>query len=158
MANILSREKQVQVVSALAEGAGIRAIERMANVHRDTVMRLGVRVGQGCCRILDRIMRNITCDQLQLDEIWGFIKKKQKNVKPGEIDAGDIWTFIAIESESKPCRASRWASVTLRQQRRLSVTYLTDWQTVCRSVPMLWLPTWKRLRQASAATSIMLRS
>jgi IS1 family transposase len=105
MANILSREKQVRIISALAEDCSIRGIERMTGVHRDTIMRLGVRVGQGCCRILDRVMRNITCDQLQLDEIWGFIKKKQKNVKPEDVDAGDIWTFIAIENESKavPC-------------------------------------------------------
>lgn len=77
----------------------------MTGVHRDTIMRLGVRVGEGCCRILDRVMHNISCDQLQLDEIWGFIKKKDKNVKPGETDVGSIWTFIAIESESKavPC-------------------------------------------------------
>ncbi len=105
MANNLSFEKQTQIIGALAEDAGIRAIERMTGVHRDTVMRLGVRVGQGCCRVLDRIMRNIVCDYLQLDEIWGFIRKKQKNVKPGEIDAGDIWTFIALEAKSKavPC-------------------------------------------------------
>lgn len=105
MANVLSREKQVQIISALAEDAGIRAIERMTGVHRDTIMRLGARVGQGCCHILDRIMRNIICDQLQLDEIWGFIRKKQKNVKPGETDAGDAWTFIALEAKSKavPC-------------------------------------------------------
>lgn len=101
MANVLSREKQVRIIGALSEGAGIRAIERMTGVHRDTVMRLGVRVGQGCCRILDRVMRNLVCEYLQLDEIWGFIRKKQKNVKPSDVDAGDIWTFIAIDATSK---------------------------------------------------------
>jgi IS1 family transposase len=105
MANNLSFEKQTQIISALAEDAGIRAIERMTGVHRDTIMRLGVRVGQGCCRILDRVMRNLTCEYLQLDEIWGFIAKKQKNVKPGEVGVGDAWTFIAIDAKSKavPC-------------------------------------------------------
>lgn len=105
MANILSREKQVRIISALAEDASIRAIERMTGVHRDTVMRLGVRVGEGCRRILDRIMRNLVCEQLQLDEIWGFIRKKQKNARPGEADAGDVWTFVAIDAKSKavPC-------------------------------------------------------
>jgi IS1 family transposase len=105
MANKLSFEKQVRIISALAEDSGIRAIERMTGVHRDTIMRLGVRVGQGCCRILDRVMRNLTCDYLQLDEIWGFVGKKQKNVMPGEIDVGDTWTFVAIDADSKavPC-------------------------------------------------------
>ena len=48
MANVMSLDKQVTVISALAEGSGIRQIERMTGVHRDTIMRLGVRVGKGC--------------------------------------------------------------------------------------------------------------
>jgi len=65
MANNLGFEKQVQIISALAEDSGIRPIERMTGVHRDTIMRLGVRVGQGCCRILDRVMHNLVCEYLQ---------------------------------------------------------------------------------------------
>jgi len=105
MANILSRDKQVSVIGALAEGASIRSIERMTGVHRDTIMRLGVRVGQGCQRILDRVMRNLSCDYLQLDEIWGFVAKKQRNVRSGETGTGDVWTFCAIDANSKaiPC-------------------------------------------------------
>ena len=53
MANVLPKEKQVQVIAALAEGNSIRAIERMTGIHRDTVMRLGVKVGTVCERILD---------------------------------------------------------------------------------------------------------
>ena len=52
MANILPKEKQIMVIGALAEGNSIRSIERMTGIHRDTVMRLGVRVGQGCKTIL----------------------------------------------------------------------------------------------------------
>ncbi len=57
MAKVLDRQKQVAVVSALAEGSGIRQIERTRGVHRDTIMRLGVRVGQGCAKLLDDRMR-----------------------------------------------------------------------------------------------------
>ena len=57
MANVLSTEKQIAIIAALAEGSSIRAIERMTGVHRDTIMRLGVRIGQGCARILDEKMR-----------------------------------------------------------------------------------------------------
>jgi len=105
MANNLSFEKQVQIISSLAEDSSIRAVERITGVHRDTIMRLGARVGQGCCRILDRVMRNLTCEYLQLDEIWGFIAKKQRNVAPGEVGTGDAWTFVAIDAKSKavPC-------------------------------------------------------
>jgi transposase-like protein len=65
MANMLSGDKQIAVISALAEGSGIRQIERITGVHRDTIMRLGVRVGQGCATLLDRKMRGLSCGHLQ---------------------------------------------------------------------------------------------
>lgn len=77
MANVLSIEKQVQIISALAEGSGIRQIERMTGVHRDTIMRLGVRIGKGCAELMDRKMRDLPYENLQFDELWGFIGKKQ---------------------------------------------------------------------------------
>jgi transposase-like protein len=49
--NILPRDKQIEIVAALTEGVSIRATERLAGVHRDTIMRLGVRVGQGCASL-----------------------------------------------------------------------------------------------------------
>src|SRR3954453_11572782 len=81
MANQLSHEKQTAVVTALAEGNSIRSIERMTGIHRDTIMRLGVRIGRGCARLLDRRMRNLDCNRLELDEIWGFIGKKKARVR-----------------------------------------------------------------------------
>jgi transposase len=64
MANVLGTDKQIAIIAALAEGSSIRAIERMTGVHRDTIMRLGVRVGQGCATLLDEKMRNLPCEQL----------------------------------------------------------------------------------------------
>ena len=105
MANVLKREKQVRAVSALAEGSSIRSIERMTGIHRDTIMRLGVKVGKGCTHILDKMMNNLRCRRIQIDEIWGFIGKKQRNVKYNEFGVGHVWTFVAIDPESKvvPC-------------------------------------------------------
>ena len=54
MANILKTEKKVMAVSMLAEGSSIRCIERITGIHRDTIMRLGLRVGEGCQKIMDR--------------------------------------------------------------------------------------------------------
>lgn len=102
MANILPMDKQILVISALAEGSSIRAIERISGVHRDTVMRLGVRVGQGCAKLIDEKMRDLTCKYLQMDEIWGFVGKKQGHVKPDDSqDYGDVWTFCAIDADTK---------------------------------------------------------
>jgi IS1 family transposase len=102
MANVLPMEKRIAVISALAEGSGIRQIERMTGVNRNTIMNLGVRVGQGCASLMDRKMRNLSCAHLQLDELWGFIGKKQKHVQPDDNpDCGDVWTFCAIDSDTK---------------------------------------------------------
>ena len=91
----LKHEQKVTVVSALAEGSSIRSIERMTGIHRDTIMRLGVRIGQGCARLLDKKMRNLNSTSIQVDEIWGFVGKKDKNVKidddPNQV--GSVWTF-----------------------------------------------------------------
>src|SRR5450432_1095570 len=84
MANVLSTEKKVAVVSALVEGSSIRSIERITGVHRDTIMRLGVRMGKGCTALLDAKMRNLDCHRLEMDEIWGFVGKKERHVRPGD--------------------------------------------------------------------------
>jgi IS1 family transposase len=103
MSNILSPEKQSAVISALAEGNSIRSIERMTGIHRDTIMRLGARVGNGCAAVMDATMRNLDCRLIQMDEIWGFIGKKQKRATAEDRRAGmgDVWTFVAIDVESR---------------------------------------------------------
>src|SRR4029078_7048680 len=98
----LSKDKQIAVTAALAEGSSIRSIERMTGIHRDTIMRLGMKIGQGCAALLDRKMRNLDCNRLEIDEIWGFIGKKMRHVKEGDDpQMGDVWTYCAIDAETK---------------------------------------------------------
>jgi IS1 family transposase len=103
MPNTLSFDKQCAVISALAEGSSIRSVERITGIHRDTIMRLGVRVGQACDQLMDEMMRELNCRQIQVDEIWGFVGKKQRRVTPDEEAAGlgDVWTFVALDPETK---------------------------------------------------------
>lgn len=103
MANNLATEKKVMAVSMLCEGSSIRAIERITGVHRDTIMRLGVRVGSACERIQNEKMRNIASRQIEIDEIWGFIGKKKKNTTAWDFQEGigDVWTFIALDADTK---------------------------------------------------------
>ena len=100
MANILKTEVKAQIVSLLCEGNSIRSIERITGIHRDTVMRLGVRMGAACRKIQDERFRNLNCAHVQCDEIWGYIGAKQKNArKAGAF--GDVWTFIGLDTDSK---------------------------------------------------------
>lgn len=102
MANVLSKEKQTMAIHALCEGNSIRSIERMTGIHRDTIMRLGVRIGEGCREMMDDKFRDLPLTNIQVDEIWGFIGKKQKQVKKKDgQEVGDVWTFIALDSETK---------------------------------------------------------
>jgi IS1 family transposase len=102
MANVLSAEKQTAIIAALAEGSSIRSIERITGVHRDTIMRLGVKVGKGCQTLMDSKMQDLDCHYLQFDELWGFIGKKERHCSVDDNPTlGDVWTFCAIDSETK---------------------------------------------------------
>jgi IS1 family transposase len=102
MANVLNTDKQIAIIGALAEGSSIRSIERITGVHRDTIMRLGVRVGQGCTAMMDGSMRDLGCNRLELDEIWGYVGKKDRNIRMGDThEVGSVWTWCAIDAETK---------------------------------------------------------
>ena len=103
MSNKLPTEKKTSVTAMLCEGNSIRSIERMTGINRNTIMNLGVRMGEGCQRIMDERMRNLPCRNVQVDEVWGFIGKKAKNATPEDRRAGegDVWTWIAIDADTK---------------------------------------------------------
>ena len=88
----LSRDQQIQVIGCLTEGMSIRAIERLTGIHRDTIMRLGAKVGRGCAELHDRMMVGLRVGRLELDELWSYVGKKQRNAKRSEIEKGDQWT------------------------------------------------------------------
>jgi IS1 family transposase len=96
----LKTEQKAQAVSMLCEGNSIRSVERMTGIHRDTVMRLGVRVGQASAKIMDEKMRGLNCANVEVDEIWGFIGAK-RNRAASTGNYGDVWTFIALDADTK---------------------------------------------------------
>lgn len=109
MANNLCFEKKIAVISMLCEGSSIRGIERITGIHRDTILRLGIRVGTGCQSIMDEKMRGLSIRNLQVDEMWGFVRAKKKTVHEKNLgpEAGDVWLWVALDAETKivPCYA-----------------------------------------------------
>jgi IS1 family transposase len=102
MANVLSTDKQSGIIGALCEGSSIRSIERVTGVHRDTIMRLGVKVGQGCTALMDAKMCNLPCTRLECDEIWGFVGKKERHLRADDDpQLGNVWTYCAIDADTK---------------------------------------------------------
>ncbi|NJL27372.1 MAG: IS1 family transposase [Thermoanaerobaculia bacterium] len=97
-------EKATVVLSLLVEGSSIRSAERVTGVHRDTICRLLSVVGPKCQVLLDRMVQGVKVSDVQADEIWGFVQKKEATKRrTGDLDpeTGDAWTFVAIERESK---------------------------------------------------------
>jgi hypothetical protein len=86
----------------LCEGVGIRTAARLTGVNRGTVGSLALRVGLGCMELHDRMMVGIRTERLELDELWSFVGKKQKNVQRHGINAkGDQYVFIGMAGTQK---------------------------------------------------------
>ncbi|MGK4001530.1 IS1 family transposase [Sorangium sp. So ce1036] len=104
MANVLPAERRLEVLAALVNGTSIRASERMTGVHRDTIGRFAQAMGEGCTRLHDRMVRDLTCPLVDLDEQHSWCRKRQNKVDAAKDDAaavGEQWTWAAI------CRTSK---------------------------------------------------
>src|ERR1051325_8157221 len=105
--NKLSSDERKRVVAALVEGNSLRSVTRMTGVHRTTVMNLLVDLGRECSNYQNRVFRNLRCKRIQCDEIWSFVGAKEKNctAEMKAKGAGDIWTWVALDPDSKlvPC-------------------------------------------------------
>src|SRR5271163_3991673 len=105
MANVLSLAKQMAIIMALVEGCSVRSTARMTGVSKGAVLRTLVKVGKACQEYQDATIRNVPAKRVQVDEIWSFCYAKQKNVTKEIWDrvgyAGDVWTFTAIDADTK---------------------------------------------------------
>jgi IS1 family transposase len=100
--NTLSRDQQVAIISALTEGCSIRSVERLTDVHRDTIMRLSVRAGLGAARLHDRTMHSLRVNRIEMDEVWSYVGKKRRQVtKADGPDIGDQYVFTAMAATAK---------------------------------------------------------
>ena len=102
--NRLPTERRIAILRALTEGCSLRSTSRMVGVSINTVTKLLIDAGRACARFQHEAMRNLTCRRLQLDEIWGFIYAKDRNLTPDMADitgAGSVWTWVAIDADTK---------------------------------------------------------
>jgi IS1 family transposase len=102
--NNLNREKQVQVIAALVEGNSISSTVRMTGVSKVTILKLLAALGPASADYQDRVFRNLKCRRIQCDEIWAFCYAKEKNVPSelkGRFGYGDVWTWVAIDADTK---------------------------------------------------------
>jgi IS1 family transposase len=102
--NKLSNAKRTAVVATLVEGNSVRATARLTGVSKPTILKLLADLGAACATFSDKAIRNLKTRRVQCDEIWQFCYAKQKNVpaeKAGQFGYGDVWTWVAIDADSK---------------------------------------------------------
>src|SRR5579863_55655 len=101
--NRLSKQQRIQIITALVEGNSLRATARMCDVAFNTVLKLVPHIGMACLEYQDRVLRNLPCKLIQCDEIWSFVGSKEKRTRPERKAEGwgDVWTWVAIDAETK---------------------------------------------------------
>ena len=98
----LPLDRAENILKLLVEGMSIRSVERFTGVHRDTILRLLVLAGERCERLMRRKIEHVTVHDVELDEIWGYVQKKESQRRWGDgPQVGDAWCFVAIERNSK---------------------------------------------------------
>jgi IS1 family transposase len=102
--NKLDHSKRRQILAMLCEGSSMRSISRIVDVSINTVSKILVEAGEACLILHDETVQNVKASRIQCDEIWSFCHAKQKNVasaKAAPEGAGDVWTWTAIDADSK---------------------------------------------------------
>jgi IS1 family transposase len=117
--NILPLSKQIEIISALCEGVGQRAVARLTGTDRKTVARLALNVGRGCAELHDRMFVGLRVHRIECDELWAYVGHK-RNPQKGPMRRqspvrGDQYTYIALGSASR-------AIITYRTGKRTTET------------------------------------
>jgi IS1 family transposase len=101
--NKLLAAKRIQILSMLCEGSSMRSVSRLADVSINTVSKLLVDAGLVCAAFHDENVRGLKSKRVQCDEIWAFVGAKAKNATEEQREAGwgDIWTWTALDADSK---------------------------------------------------------
>ncbi len=106
--NTVPLDRKVAILNCLVEGNSIRSIERITRTHRDTISRLLLSTGERCQILMDEKIQRISASEIQVDEIWGYVQKKDRNLTPQDgPEIGSQYVFVCLESNTKliPCFA-----------------------------------------------------
>ena len=98
----LPLEKAIKALELLLEGCSVNTTQRLTGVHHTTILKLLVLAGEKCEHLIAKKVVNVPVKDIQADEIWSFVGKKQKAVRPeDDPNLGDAYCFVAMETHSK---------------------------------------------------------
>jgi IS1 family transposase len=132
--NILRRDKQIEVVSALTEGLGVRATARITGVNRETVGKIALQVGRGCAELHDRLMVGLPVNRIECDELWSYVghKRNPQHGRPSlSPEKGDQYTYIALGASTRAIIAYR----TGKRDSETTDTFIQDLRQRVIGVP-----------------------
>jgi IS1 family transposase len=102
--NKMTREQRTQILHLLCEGSSVRAVSRITGSAKNAIIKLMIDAGKACAAYHDEHVVNLKSKRVQVDEVWAFVYAKEKNVakaKAAPEDAGDAWTWTALDADSK---------------------------------------------------------
>jgi IS1 family transposase len=108
--NVLPREKQIEVIAALCDGLGVRAVSRITGVNRGTIADLALKVGLGCAAMHDGKMVGLRVSRLELDEVWGYVGRRRRQNQAPRPDSAvkeDQYTYVALSASTRAIIAYR---------------------------------------------------
>ncbi len=102
--NRLSRSERARIIRCLVEGNSLRSTVRMTGNSMNTITKLLRELGIACAEYQDRTLRDLPTERLECDETWSYVAAKAKNVPEehaGEFGWGDVWTWVAVDQDSR---------------------------------------------------------
>ena len=89
--NKLSADERARILQLLCEGMSIRAVVRTTGASKNTIVKLLNDAGAALGAYQDSVFRNLTCQRVQVDEIWSFTYAKAKNVEKAKAAIGEAF-------------------------------------------------------------------
>ncbi len=120
----LKEKRGIAALRMLVEGCSVRSVERMTGIRRDTIIDLLLIAGERCEKLMDRTIRDVPATEIQCDEIWGYVGKKEGHKTRDEYQndsIGDMWTWVALERKSKLVLAFTVGRRTLDEAFKLTL-------------------------------------
>ncbi len=154
--NKLPTDKRSQILGMMVEGMSIRAIARLTGASKNTVVKFLREAGDACAAYQDEHLRGLACKRIQVDEIWSFVGMKQKNgpaERKGEFGVGDVWTWTALDADSKLIVSWLLGDRTAAPPRPSSPIWPVGWTIASSSPAMATAHIWRRSKRRSASTS-----
>jgi hypothetical protein len=100
--HVLSLEKRADVVSHLTDCGSVRATSRQTGVHKTTILSLILKLGEGCQRLHNRLVRGLHVGRVEADEMHAYVHTREQNLHPGSLpEHGETWLYLGIASTSK---------------------------------------------------------